>query len=1119
MSLMAIGMAVTAGIIIGSRIISFIADELSESERREQEAMEKDYQKYADDLDEYYEYLNQQTKHQKDNIRQKFDADRKKAETDTVKKIRNSINNIYRKHSNAVSKRIVEKQKLLTELKASIESINQALKNQHSFLRINSLNQLQWELMEGKWKLCAYISYLKRYKRILDKNYERIYANPLAYTNSEVRNAFPKLAFLLPEKYFYYGKIIFLKKSELKSQDSICVTDNIFLEYRFNDFEYIKDYADSAELPLMCEMEEASITPLSVQKGIFRHTILNSPRIGLSAVVTGYTPQNEILLEFSPEISLYLKKSKLENIARIPPIGAQLHVYPLRKHYNMWDYIKIFVSEKSSDCFNQYRFNDIPIVFSKNRWKEFHAYLQKNNLADRCGDWKIAPFSPENTSDASCVKFQLDTDLVFWGRIAKTQNGRPYFFYEALLDDSYKLTPEDIFLGINCVLNVILEDEITKLPEETYSNTEALICTTASEFKIQEQILASQAGMEYFNKWAEVNNKLILHLHKSTRYYIDLKIAQWQRDNQHQDKLTVIPENVEKLTHWIEKLQKENNLYFLDFFIDVPSYGYAYVRFKPDCSSFELNGDIKSLTSFLEKLHKTPLRIYKKEIPYPEIQQAAAFQFFRTGRIANSELHPAALNSKNIVSHKNKIPEMTFFNKTIETNPSQIRAVIGALQEKNIFLILGPPGTGKTTVIREIIYQFLKQNPLSRILVVSQANVAVDNVLKGLLPFCRHMIRCGNEDKIDPDISEFSFPTQYKNYINTISKKLKEEPGNDLLRNWCQIIDINKNSYNSHVGNLLIRATPVIGATCIGLAKKHIGLDKINFDLVIVDEAGKALPGEILIPYIRAKKIILIGDHKQLPPTIHPALLSQKEIQIEDREIYEDTLFQTSFFEKMYENAPDTNKCMLETQFRMPAVIGDMIGSLFYQGKLQNGLPTYQKQSLFENNHLIFINIDAPYFIERSTPGQSVSNPGECVLLMATLKKIRESVSAKERIVVMTPYLGQKSLIQSYAQKYNIDLKENNIVINTVDALQGDEAEIIIFCTTRTKQPTKYFSDFRRLNVAFSRAKNNLIIIGSLSYFRKYKSDRSSLPAIAQYVTENANIYSYKDFIKGEFYE
>ena len=273
------------------------------------------------------------------------------------------------------------------------------------------------------------------------------------------------------------------------------------------------------------------------------------------------------------------------------------------------------------------------------------------------------------------------------------------------------------------------------------------------------------------------------------------------------------------------------------------------------------------------------------------------------------------------------------------------------------------------------------------------------------------------------------------------------------------------------------------------------------FDLVIVDEASKALPAEMLIPLNKAKRCVIIGDHKQLPPTLNKALTDEEELELEDREYCENELFEKSLFEKLFEEAPDYAKGMLRTQYRMPTSIGEMVSKFFYDGELENGENCKDKTSLFFEKNLNWIDTSKiKNNIEDDT--NSPFNLVEVEVIKNLVKSIRAK-GIENRIAVITPYKGQKREIEKGLEKEKL---KNGVAVDTVDSFQGDESDIVIFSVTRAKKKTEFFSKDARLNVAFSRAKREFIIVGSIDYFIKKYGKESKLSKIAEFIREKGNI-------------
>lgn len=472
-------------------------------------------------------------------------------------------------------------------------------------------------------------------------------------------------------------------------------------------------------------------------------------------------------------------------------------------------------------------------------------------------------------------------------------------------------------------------------------------------------------------------------------------------------------------------------------------------------------------------------------------------------------IQAACLNSASIVSNFDNSRELVpFHNKSLTENMSQKTSVELAYKEKNIFLIQGPPGTGKTTVIRELVEQIFETDDDSRVLIVSQANVAVDNALSGLIKkYGNQTVRCGNGNKISEEFQKLRLQKRCQDYLDDLMER-REDFEEEFFDDWQETIITNESyDYSPVLCELIIRNHRLIGATCVGLARRNIGLERTEFDLVIIDEAGKALPAEMLIPLVRAKKTVIIGDQRQLPPVINPILYDEERIDLEERAISENDLFCHSFFERLYDNAPDSCKVMLDTQYRMPAVIGTAISDLFYGGRLKNGAGTdCKKPVLFEGN-LSFINFDGNknYCENKDKYNKQITNITEAHAAVSLVMNIRvKDPSCK--IAVITPYKGQKRLISNTFVKSGIHYQIDNIFVDTVDSFQGSEADVVVFCTTRAVQPTMFFKDTKRLNVALSRAKRELIILGRMGYFYKFRRNESCLPALADYIKKKGTV-------------
>ncbi|EKD08619.1 serine/threonine-protein kinase [Limnospira platensis] len=576
----------------------------------------------------------------------------------------------------------------------------------------------------------------------------------------------------------------------------------------------------------------------------------------------------------------------------------------------------------------------------------------------------------------------------------------------------------------------------------------------------------------------------------------------------------------------------------------------------------------------------------------------------------------------------------SFFNNKLDE--SQQKAVCKALATEDIFLIQGPPGTGKTSVITEIILQVLHKYPNDKILISSQSNVAVDNVLIRLSRTPEKEIKCiriGREEKIEEDARKFEVEkaiikwqnfisakslAYWQNYqeeneqllsgiqkiaqlenvktknkelqvladkltkiiarfnselivsqdnlasidfadiaIELISEKLEleqkilklveqytnnfgvEYPGQKQLSNWIEeeykvlhsILGDAQENYQKFINlqnlnqewnerlkrkqqnlvPLFIDEIDVVGATCLGVAR----FKERNFDWVIIDEAGRSTASETFVPMSKGKKIILVGDHRQLPPIIEQEL---QERAFSEKEIHK-RLLETSLFEYLYDKLPAHNKITLNNQYRMHPNIGNLVSALFYDNQVAS-----ESVNIPEKQHSLTIFEQSVYWISTSDEpetekkerqnGKSRSNPYEAKVIKEVLSKIQENCELNnlhKEVGVIAAYRSQISILESAIAPNDQQFWQNlHIIIHTVDAFQGGECDIIIYDLVRSNRDNKlgFTSDDRRLNVALSRAKQLLIIVGDDNMAYQGRTPRNitnPFKPLIEYIDSNNN--------------
>mgnify|MGYP001194566870 CR=1 FL=1 len=1082
---------------VSAMIIGAVCDVLSDDERDKQSRMREDYEDYKSCRDQEYEEIYTANKEASESLFKQRQAESSRMKREAKERERRIRTEYYETTCRRVDEQYKNKQGLIIEVRDTITKIQRVRKDQVTMLRGRALDMLLQSLRETEEKLRAYLIYLEKYKKNMNRVLQR-------------GSIFPEpFEMLLPSEFPYKGKVLVMKKKEVQERGTLSTRDGISNKYYCRDIGELDVYDDDAQVHLFVEYFEGNPHyhhVLSCSKGFFKNTALYQPKIGVEAEVMRQE-RDRIILQYS-NMELLIYKRNLENPRCTPPRGTTLRVFPLKWDYNLR--YKPEVTEKLNESFALCHFHSIPMLFEEHQFDEFAATLQELNLLESSEEWKIAPLYEEGIPELTSVKLQLGYELIIKGDIIDDGQGKSYIKYSGILSSEHSVRPEDIFVAVDTQVKVLWEEDIHLVDLEDHESMSDLVLFLFNEFKTQKALKNSREGMAYFNKWAEVTDKLINYLHKQGNT-LTCEIEQIELVGK--DRITKLEihraevKNAEKVRKKLEENLK-STLGHTDYFIET-DYDIRYpVEFNKATGEY-----LKIIGKFPYQFLKDnnyKLTIYQRKNPYPDVQQKNALNVFREGRLVNSKLKTYYINTSNVESETTDFAVEEFYSSNIAANPYQKNAVESALRENNFFMIQGPPGTGKTTVIIEIILQYIRKYPLNRVLVVSQANVAVDNVLKGLqkvdgVPFGPgHIIRCGKEGSIDAQILPVSFERRKEEYFRKIESVPVTEENRTELSRWKQIIYGREG--DSFLGELILRGNRIIGATCVGLAQKRIGLNQLEFDLAIVDEAGRALPGELLIPVNRSRKVVLIGDHKQLPPVINPVLFDQEKLEISDPRYCREELFSKSFFEQLYVNCPESNKSMLRTQYRMPTGVGALVSKLFYEGKLESGSATSNKHPVYGGRNINCLDMSwVKGYREQGGRGESKRNPIEAGIVVEIVKDICRGCS--DRIAVITPYKGQKKEIIKRFKSKGIDTRTIEVSVDTVDAFQGDEAEIVIFCTTRSRKPTPFFADEARINVALSRTKRELLIIGSLNYFDKY-GPGTPLYEIAQYVRDNGKIYN-----------
>lgn len=454
---------------------------------------------------------------------------------------------------------------------------------------------------------------------------------------------------------------------------------------------------------------------------------------------------------------------------------------------------------------------------------------------------------------------------------------------------------------------------------------------------------------------------------------------------------------------------------------------------------------------------------------------------------------------------KSKTTEIRFLDYRL--NEYQKEAVLEALSARDLYLIHGPPGTGKTSTISEVILQeALRKN---KVIATADSNIAVDNILSNI---SKHesfkIVRIGHPSRISKKLMKYSLQTkitEHPNYSTLVKLKTELQKNYDLRKNFQRpdpkwrrgmsnddiiiFSKLNKDIRGIPKETIKQMADWVICSENIAKTKENVQkfekkliddiistsdvvvatnsmagseiLEDYKFDVCVIDEGSQSTEPSSLIPIVRSRKLIIAGDHKQLPPTVLSDELGLKK----------------TLFERMIHEHPEFSK-ILQVQYRMNEKIMEFSNEMFYENKLI-AHESVESQNLLEivenvsNEDKDIINEKPLQFI--NVEGRENQNSFKSAYNVEEAEKVLEIVSKLQKyeipVSVITPYDAQVKYISKMLNTDKIDVK-------SVDGFQGRENEVIVISFVRTDK-MGFLKDLRRLNVAVTRAKRKLIVVGS----------------------------------------
>jgi ATP-dependent RNA/DNA helicase IGHMBP2 len=447
-------------------------------------------------------------------------------------------------------------------------------------------------------------------------------------------------------------------------------------------------------------------------------------------------------------------------------------------------------------------------------------------------------------------------------------------------------------------------------------------------------------------------------------------------------------------------------------------------------------------------------------------------------------------------------------------NASQQAAVTKILSANDLAIVHGPPGTGKTTTLVQAIKAMIQQDR-QQILVVGPSNTAVDLLSEKLSDEGLNVLRVGNPARVserlmsltlDSKVSEHNSIKEIKrlkkqaNEFRDMAHKYKRNFGKAEREQRKALFD-EARKIMKEVGNTeqyiiddLIAKAQVITATLVGA--NHYTVKNLQYHTVVIDEAGQALEPACWIPILKAQKVVLAGDHCQLSPTIKSEEAARKGLS-------------TTLLEKCTALHPES-VTLLEEQYRMHETIMGYSSHIFYADKLKAHASVAQHLLFPADNPLSFVDTAGCGFDEKSE-GTSTTNPEEAAFLFKHLTLLVADLSNHYQpkdfptVAVISPYKQQIQLLkEQLLHSPALQPYADKISVNTIDSFQGQERDIVYISMTRSNTENKigFLSDIRRMNVAMTRARKKLVVIGD-------SGTLSQLGFYADFITyaENKNAY------------
>ena len=432
-------------------------------------------------------------------------------------------------------------------------------------------------------------------------------------------------------------------------------------------------------------------------------------------------------------------------------------------------------------------------------------------------------------------------------------------------------------------------------------------------------------------------------------------------------------------------------------------------------------------------------------------------------------------------------------------NLSQQAAVQKVVEAREVAIVHGPPGTGKTTTLIEAIIETLQRE--NQVMVSAPSNAAVDWISEQLMRRGVAVLRVGNPLRMSDEMLECSYERRYAAHPDyaelwSIRQRLhqNEKPANQQrLRQRCNELEL-------RIVNDIFNQARVVACTLIG--SHYRVLDHRHFSTLFIDEAAQGLEPACWAAILKCDRVVFSGDHQQLPPTIH------------SMEAARGGLGQT-LMQKVVRRQPQC-VTLLDTQYRMNRDIMLFSSRWFYGGKLKAAPEVADRIVSMMDTPLTWIDTSQCDFSERqNSRSLSTLNSREAQLLIHTLREYVNMIG-KERILndrvdfgIISPYKAQVRLLRKLLKRQFFFKSLRHLIrVNTVDGFQGQECDVIVLSMVRDneKGAIGFLSDLRRMNVAMTRARMKLIIVGNTTTLSRHRFYRE----LIEYFEQRESIVLYR---------